>query len=48
MGLILLSIASHEVNTWYVFLAMMGVCVPHGLWVQNETVETIPCSRFET
>ncbi len=39
---------STRINTWYIVFALMGVFLLHGLWVQNQSVETIPYSRFET
>lgn len=39
---------STKINAWYFVLAMLGVFLLHSWWVQNQTVETIPYSQFET
>lgn len=37
-----------QINIWYVLLAVMGVVFLRDIWVQSQTVETIPYSQFET
>src|SRR5437870_1279337 len=36
-------------NIWYVFIALWGVVLLHGLWVQmTQQIEEIPYSQFQT
>jgi cell division protease FtsH len=39
---------STQINAWYLVLAVIGVFLLHSWWVQNQAVETIPYSQFET
>jgi len=34
-------------NIWYVFVAIWGVLLLHGLWMQTRQIEQIPYSQFE-
>lgn len=36
-----------QINLWYVALAVFGVVLLRDLWIQTQTVEPIPYSRFE-
>ncbi len=36
------------INAWYFVLALSGVFLLHGWWVQTQTIEAIPYSQFET
>jgi cell division protease FtsH len=38
----------HQINIWYLLLAVMGVVFLRDYWVQSTTVESIPYSQFET
>ena len=38
----------HQINLWYVLFAVMGVVLLRDLWVQTQTVESIPYSQFES
>lgn len=38
----------HQINIWYVLLAVMGIVFLRDYWVQERTVELIPYSQFET
>ena len=38
----------HQINIWYVLFAVMGVVLIRDLWVQNQTIEAIPYSQFES
>ncbi len=38
---------SHQINIWYIFIALMGVVLIRDLWVQSQTIEAIPYSQFE-
>ena len=38
----------HQINIWYLLLAVMGVVFLRDYWVQSTTVEPIPYSQFET
>jgi cell division protease FtsH len=38
----------HQINFWYVLLALLGVLLLQNLWVQGARVETIPYSEFES
>ncbi len=37
-----------KINLWYILLAVMGVVFLRDVWVQSQTIETIPYSHFET
>lgn len=37
-----------QINLWYVLFAVMGVVFLRDIWVQTQTVESIPYSQFET
>ena len=37
-----------QINIWYVFLAIFGVVLLRDLWVQTQTIESIPYSQFES
>ena len=37
-----------QINFWYVLFAVMGVVFLRDIWVQTQTVESIPYSQFET
>jgi len=37
----------HQINIGYIFLAILGVFLLRDLWVQSQTIEPIPYSRFE-
>jgi cell division protease FtsH len=39
---------STQINGWYLVLALAGVFLLHGWWVQSRNVETISYSQFET
>ncbi|MCW0182532.1 MAG: ATP-dependent metallopeptidase FtsH/Yme1/Tma family protein, partial [Zavarzinia sp.] len=36
-----------KINLWYILLAVFGIFMLRDLWVQSQTVEAIPYSRFE-
>src|SRR5690554_7186171 len=38
----------NQINLWYVLFAVMGVVLLRDLWVQTQTVESIPYSQFES
>ncbi len=38
----------HQINIWYVLLAVMGIVFLRDYWVQVNTIEPIPYSQFET
>jgi len=37
-----------QINLWYVLFAVLGVVFLRDIWVQTQTVESIPYSQFET
>ncbi|AUJ65610.1 cell division protein FtsH (plasmid) [Aestuarium zhoushanense] len=37
-----------QINFWYVFLAIFGVVLLRDLWVQSQSITSIPYSQFET
>lgn len=37
-----------QINLWYVLFAVMGVVLLRDIWVQTQTVESIPYSQFES
>lgn len=37
-----------QINLWYVLIAVMGVVFIRDVWVQTQTVESIPYSQFES
>ena len=37
-----------QINFWYVFLATFGVVLLRDLWVQSQSITSIPYSQFET
>jgi cell division protease FtsH len=37
-----------QINFWYVLFALMGVVFLRDIWVQTQTIESIPYSQFET
>ncbi len=37
-----------QINFWYVLFAVMGIVFLRDIWVQTQTVESIPYSQFET
>ncbi len=37
-----------KINLWYILIAVMGVVLLRDIWVQSQTIETIPYSQFET
>ncbi len=39
---------NHQINIWYILFAVMGIVLIRDLWVQNQTIEAIPYSQFET
>lgn len=38
----------NQINLWYVLFAVMGVVLLRDIWVQTQTVESIPYSQFES
>ena len=36
-----------HINFWYVVLALLGIILLRDLWVETQSVETIPYSEFE-
>lgn len=36
-----------QINLWYILLAVFGIFMLRDLWVQSQTIEAIPYSRFE-
>ena len=36
-----------QFNTWYILLAVLGVFLLQDLWIQSQSVETIPYSEFQ-
>lgn len=37
-----------QINLWYVLFAVLGVVFLRDIWVQTQTIESIPYSQFET
>lgn len=38
---------NHQINFWYIVLALLGVVLLRDLWVESQYVDTIPYSVFE-
>ena len=36
-----------QINVWYILFAVMGIVFLRDIWVQTQTVESIPYSQFE-
>ena len=34
-------------NVWYLFIALWGVVILHGVWMQVTRIERIPYSQFQ-